>query len=311
LKSVVTGGTGFIGSHLCRRLAELGHKVIAVDSGEIGGHSRLPSGCSLIETDISTLNHTEWSQILQGSDYVFHLAAKKYNSPGVTPDQIITTNISATLQLATAASSTGVKKLVFTSSLYAYGSLGPSQMKEVDIAIPSTLYGVSKLAGEGILRTVREAGGVSANVARLFFIFGPHQYGSGGYKSVIVSNFERIRKGLPPIICGDGMQELDYVYIDDCVDALVLLAETDNSNLVANVSSGVGLSILQLTQIMQDIAEAPGDIRFEAADWTYRSRRIGSPIKVNQDLGWRSGTSIEAGLREVWKELQLGAQQRG
>jgi UDP-glucose 4-epimerase len=303
MRSVVTGGTGFIGSHLCERLLGLGHQVIAVDSGEIGGHDRLVAGCQLMDRDITHLGIDDWIELFQETDYVFHLAAKKYNSPGVEPIDVFQTNVVATHSIAQAAALSSVRKLVFTSSLYAYGATGPYPMTEEDACRPNTLYGTSKLAGEGIIRSVARETGLRANCARLFFIYGPGQFGDGGYKSVIVGNFERLRAGNRPTVCGDGTQSLDYVYVADCVDALTTLALSEQCGLVVNVASGQAADINHLTQLMIKVSSTSLTPLYVDPDWTQGTTRVGDPSLFERSLGWRASTPLSLGLAQVWAEM--------
>ena len=203
-----------------------------------------------------------------------------------------------------------VRKVVFTSSLYAYGSLGPEPMKETDVPAPTTMYGLSKVAGEHLLRVADREQGLRWTVARLFFVYGPRQYAEGGYKSVIVVNYERLRRGEAPLIHGDGEQTLDYVYVDDAVDALVAMAADSHHGGVFNVASGRGVSIAELTAPCR---RPPARISTRCTtppDWTAGSRRVGDPSLASNELGWRATMPIEEGVRRVWNWLTAEADGR-
>ena len=167
-----------------------------------------------------------------------------------TPQQIIDVNISASRRLFEAAAQAARPKVVFASSLYAYGSMGPAPMRETDVPTPDTVYGISKVAGEQLLRLRYDGSMVPWSVARLFFVYGPRQYARGGYKSVIVANFERLVRGEAPTIFGDGLQALDYVYIDDVVEALIELAAPAHNGKTLNICSGLATTINDLTAAM-------------------------------------------------------------
>jgi UDP-glucose 4-epimerase len=187
---VVTGAAGFIGGHLCRRVKQtLGADIVAVDSLRSGDWMRTPSGLVQLQRDIAEIDFTEWLNILKGVDVLFHLAAEKYNSSKSSPEQLLRTNVLATERLFRAAASSNVKRVVFTSSLYAYGSMGPRKMLETDLPRPRTLYGASKIMGEHLLHAIGKEAGLSWNVARLFFIYGSGQFAEGGKKTVIVKKF--------------------------------------------------------------------------------------------------------------------------
>ena len=306
-KILVTGAAGFIGSHLCNRIAgDSSIQVIGIDNLRSGRWNRLVKETEKIEKDLCEYSLDEFVDLLQGVDILFHLAAEKYNSSKSTPERLISTNVLATERLFRAASIAKVKRTVFTSSLYAYGSMGPFVMDEMDVPAPNTLYGVSKVAGEGFLRSSDREIGLSWNVARLFFIYGPFQYAEGGYRSVIVSNFRRISRNEAPSIFGDGEQSLDYVYIDDCIDALIKLAYSQSDREVVNVASGDPISINWLTNEMLIASKCAQKAMHAEPDWTHGSKRFGNPNKIERLFGWCATTTLSSGLESVYKSLGEG-----
>lgn len=303
-KVVVTGAAGFIGGHLCRRLCDEGvETIIGVDSLRAGDWSRTPQNIQRVEKDIADIGTDEWTEHLSGADVLFHLAAEKYNSSKSTPDKLMDVNIVATEHLFRAAAKCQVRRTVFTSSLYAYGSLGPEVMSEGHVASPITLYGASKLMGEGMLRALDKEIGLSWNVARLFFIYGPKQHAEGGYKSVILTNFERLLNDKEPVVFGDGNQALDYVYIDDCVEALIKLASSANDRSIVNIASGTAVSVNELTEEMIAVSGKHLNPSFGPADWTNGSSRSGNPDLAKQIFGWSSQTPLYDGLTNVYQWL--------
>src|SRR5258708_3649499 len=196
--ALVTGAAGFIGCHLVEALHEAGCAVTGVDDERSGDWARLTVPCTQVRRDFAGLGADELDDLCHGVDVVFHLAAEKHNSAKATPQKIIDVNLSGTRRLFEAAARARRPKVVFTSSLYAYGSMGPDPMREADIPAPTTVYGVSKLAGEHLLRVAYDDHALPWSAARLFFIYGPRQYAEGGYKSVILSNFERLARGEGP-----------------------------------------------------------------------------------------------------------------
>ncbi|QIK75456.1 NAD-dependent epimerase/dehydratase family protein [Nocardioides piscis] len=303
MQTLVTGGAGFIGRRLVRYLTDMGHEVVVVDAGFTGRLAELPSSCTLVERDIADLSDSDWDGLLDGCDLVFHLAARKYRTPGVSAEQLLATNVNATWRLAGAAARARVQRVVFTSSLYAYGALGPEVMTESDVPLPRTLYGASKLMGEHVLRTVGLEHGLAWNCARLFFIYGPGQHADGGYKSVIVTNFERMAAGLAPTICGDGEQSLDYVFVDDAVEALWRLACAEATGQIVNVASGVPRTINALTTTMQEVAGTGLDFEELPADWTAGTARVGDPSRCHDIFGWAVTTNLPTGLAKTWESL--------
>jgi UDP-glucose 4-epimerase len=302
-RALVTGAAGFIGSHLVARLSEFGWQVIGIDNERSGDWSRVPAPCTRIEQDIATMTTKDLAAATAGAHVCFHLAAEKYNSSDTTPQRVIDVNISAMRRILEAAAQSGVGKVVFTSSLYAYGSLGPAPMSERDLPAPATTYGMSKLAGEHLLRVAAGSAGLRWSVARLFFVYGPGQYADGGYKSVIVANFERLLRHERPIIYGDGTQALDYVFVDDVVDALLMLVEPEHDGLVCNIGTGRAVSVGELTEIMVRISGRDLEPLPCPPDWTAGSVRVADTRLARENLQWAAQMTIEEGLERVWGSL--------
>lgn len=303
-RALVTGAAGFIGCHLVEALHEQGCAVIGVDDERSGDWHRLQAPCTQVRRDLADLDPSELTELCSDVDVVFHLAAEKHNSAKATPQRIIDVNISATRRLFDAAATSHRAKVVFASSLYAYGSMGPDRMRESDLPTPKTVYGVSKLAGEHLLRVASDDHGLPWSVARLFFVYGPRQYAEGGYKSVIVSNFERLARGEAPTVYGDGEQSLDYVYVDDVVAALVSMADAGHDGKTLNIASGRPMSVNALTEAMLRVSGSGLAARMCAPDWTGGSSRVGDPAAAARELGWKADTPIEVGLQRCWDWLK-------
>jgi len=283
---LVTGGAGFIGTHLCRALRAAGARVTAIDSGKYA-HADADVVRFTLGTDpIEKLP-------LDGVDGVFHLAAEKHNQSLATPDALFRANIDGTYQLFAAAARAGVRKVVFSSSLYAYGRLSGEPMDEGDVPAPATLYGITKLAGERLVAHARGLG-LGGCVLRYFFVYGPEQYPGMGYKSVIVSNFERLLAGQAATVHGDGEQALDYVYVDDVVAATMRAMELDADGPI-NIGSGKATTINELTARMVAV-HGGGEVLHDAADWTAGSRRVGRIERAKRLLGWEATTPLDEGL---------------
>jgi UDP-glucose 4-epimerase len=299
--ALVTGAAGFIGSSLVERLARDGWSVRALDDERTGDWDRVKLDVDRVDASLENMSAHQLETACRGVDLVFHLAAEKHNTPNVTADRTLEVNVAATARLFEAAGLVGIPKIVFTSSLYAYGSMGPDVMSEDDVPTPSTVYGISKLAGEHLLRVTERAHHTQWSVARLFFVYGPRQLAAGGYPSVIVRNFERIRRGEAPVVNGDGRQRLDYVFVEDCVDALVRLGSGEYHGLTVNVASGTAVSVRDLTQAMLGVCGSSLKPVEGPADWTAGSRREGAAGLAAERLGWTAKTPLDEGLRRVWE----------
>jgi nucleoside-diphosphate-sugar epimerase len=273
---------------------------MVLDNARSGNWENLNQKASLIDKSLEQMTAAELEASLEGIDTLYHLAAEKYNSSSMTPERVIEVNVASTDRLFAAAVKVGVRRIVFTSSLYAYGSVGPKIMKETDVPAPWTHYGISKLSGEYLLMANCAGTETTWNTARLFFIYGPRQFAEGGYKSVIQSNFERLSQGKNVTIKGDGNQRLDYVFVDDCVRALHMLGTSDISGKVVNVASGKSLSVQDVLRDMCRVAGREFAPEFLPADWTHDTDRRGSRELIGEVFGWSPEVEFEAGLNEMW-----------
>jgi UDP-glucose 4-epimerase len=299
-KIVITGGAGFIGSALSNSLTP-NNTVTLIDDGTAADWNRCRGNFSKVQIDLSECSMPELESIFKGVDIVFHLAAVKLHNALNSFEEIQRKNVIATKKVFEAAGLAGVKKIVFTSSLYAYGSMGPNAMKEDDVPQPDTFYGISKLTGEHLMRMYANRFGFEYAIARLFFIYGPQQYADGGYKSVIIKNIEKSLSRLPLTVKGDGQQELDYVYIDDCVNILNLIANR-RVNGVVNVSTGISVSI---NNVVSEICKhgAIKEIEMQNADWTNGSRRVGNNEKLLSIIGEYNFKTLSEGILETWNSM--------
>jgi UDP-glucose 4-epimerase len=308
---VVTGGGGFIGSHLMSRLYNTVRRLKTIDSLRYGTWKNLAvpvDPACLVHADLTNLTVDEMATQLEGYDVLLHFAAEKHNNAMDAPQRIIETNISSIARLFDAAGKVGMRNVVFASSLYAYGRLTGAPMREDDASAPATIYGVSKLAGEGLLREASNRYGFRHLSLRLFFVYGPRQFVGMGYPSVIVKNFTRILKGERPIIFGDGRQVLDYVFIDDVVRAVCAAAEALHSNEVINIGSGRGVSIDFLTGSMLHTARSDLAPVYAAPDWTAGTSRVSNPEKASKMLGFSAEIGLEEGLERVWSWIKRQAE---
>jgi UDP-glucose 4-epimerase len=297
-KVVITGGAGFIGAALANSLSK-DFDVTAIDNLSAGEWHRLNPGIEKIELDISTASIAELTEAFRDAEYLCHLAAVKLHNVKNAADEVIRTNIVGTGNVLEAAGCVQLKRVLFTSSLYAYGSLGPKVMNERDLPVPTTVYGASKLIGEQMMTRASGLFEFSTVSARLFFIYGPGQYAEGGYKSVIVKTCEKFNAAKPALINGDGKQSLDYVYIDDCVLALKKLLLSDLTGTY-NVSSGQSVSVNELVETIGRFSLSH-EVEFAEADWTAHSIRYGDNSKIQNDLAWKPEIALSEGLQRTWK----------
>lgn len=305
---VVSGGCGFIGSHLCRALAARGaSEVLAIDSLRYGDLSNLGDtpGVRVLRHTLGTDDPAPLADALRGADGLFHLAAEKHNQSIDSPAAVLRANIEGTHAILSAAEQGGVGRVVFSSSLYAYGRMSGPPMREDEVPLPATVYGISKLAGERLLAHFTQRGKLAGRALRYFFVYGPRQWAGMGYKSVILKNAERLLAGEPPLVLGDGEQALDYVFVDDVVDATILallrpVAEPSTPELL-NISSGKAVTVNRLLHALSTVAGHHYAPVHGPADATAGSCREGNPSAAQRALGWRATTALDVGLARVWE----------
>jgi UDP-glucose 4-epimerase len=303
---VVTGGAGFIGSHLVQRLLDQGAaRVAVVDSLSFGAQANLPLSdhrVSLHAVDIGTSTVGDLMPAFSGAQFVFHLAAEKHNASIGNPNRMLSSNVQGTLNVLEASVQSGAEKVVFSSSLYAYGRITGGPFREEERLIPSTVYGASKVCGEHLVGTYSSK--IETGVLRYLFVYGPRQWANAGYKSVIVKNFERMLRGDSPVIYGDGSQALDYIYVDDAVNATITTMLKAPNAAVFNVGSGDPRDIASLTSLMITVADFKGAPKFEAPDWTSGTYRVADRSKIQREIGWEPSVPIGVGLLRTYSWLK-------
>ncbi|MDO5848998.1 MAG: GDP-mannose 4,6-dehydratase [Methanobrevibacter sp.] len=289
-KVVVTGGLGFIGSHIVDELIDE-NEVTIIDNKSTGKMENLSNpNHENLEIIIGDLNELDLNEILKDKDYVFHLAAMASVPLSVDkPIECNENNITATIKLLTAAKDAGVEKVVFSSSAAVYGENTNMPLKETEPLMPTSPYAASKASGELYLKSFTESYGLNAVALRYFNVFGPKQDKNSQYASVIPNFISALLEGEQPVIYGDGEQTRDFVFVKDIVNANIKAAESDYNGVV-NVASGEKLSINKLYEIIKKtlgskiepeyLPERQGDIKHSLAN-VENMKNIG--YKVNSD----------------------------
>jgi nucleoside-diphosphate-sugar epimerase len=297
---LVTGGAGFIGSHLCRRLAAEGHAVRVLDDLSSGKRANLEG--VPVEWAVGDLRDGALlAQALRDVEYVHHHAA--IASVAVSVAQPLfeqEVNVVGTLRLLEAARRAGVRRVVFAASAAAYGN-NPEIPKREDMRPePVSPYGLSKVAGEYYCRIYSEVFGLETVCLRYFNVFGPRQDPASPYSGVISLFARRLLLGQPPVIQGDGEQSRDFVYVEDVVQANLLAGRAERAGgEVYNVGSGRSTTIGELagllghllgTDLEPEFAPArPGDVRHSLADLS----------RARAGLGYAPAFTLAAGLERT------------
>jgi UDP-glucose 4-epimerase len=303
MRYLVTGGAGFIGSHICDRLLAEGHQVRILDNFSTGKHENIPTSdhVEVIEGDVGDYDTVRTA--MQDIDMVFHEAAIA-SVPETVGNPLASerVNYRGTLNILEAARHAGVQRVMFACSAAVYGDLPELPKQESMPVRPLSPYAVDKLASEQACQMYTYLYGLETVSLRYFNVFGPRQDPSSPYSGVISIFTDYINQGKQPTIYGDGEQTRDFVYVSDVVEANILASTSPSAAGKAfNVATSGKLSINGLLKTICDIKGAPfepdyrpgreGDIRHSRAD-----------ISAAQELlGWQPVVAFEDGLRRLFE----------
>ena len=315
VRVLVTGGAGFIGSHVVEELLRRGDSVLVLDNFSTGSEENLnevvaevPSAAGRLEVVKGDVRDRELvRELVEVSEGVIHLAAQ----PSVVrsleaPVEVNEVNYIGTLNVLEAARGKGVK-LVIASSSSVYGDIPELPKREDMVPRPKSLYAVSKLASELAGRVFWKTWGVENIHLRYFNIFGPRQRHDSPYAAVVPRFISAVLLGKRPVIYGDGFQTRDLTFVKDAVQATLLALEKGEGFSVYNVAAGSQVSVLELLNTLKEITgkevepvfaePRPGDVRHSRA----------SLEKIGKELGYRPRWSLKEALKETvrWYERAL------
>jgi UDP-glucose 4-epimerase len=299
---VVTGGAGFIGSHLVDALLAAERSVLVIDDLAIGRRSNVDrhSGNPAFRfVEANVADRVAMTELLTGADRVFHLAALADIVPSVqNPGLYYDTNVNGSYAIADAARQHSVRKLVYAASSSCFGIPAHYPTSEDAAIKPRYPYALTKYLGEQILLHWGEIYGVSTISLRLFNVYGPRARTSGTYGAVFGVFLAQKLAGKPLTIVGDGSQTRDFTYVTDVVSAFLAAAERGRSGAIYNVGSGASVSVNRLAALIgaeeiTHIPKRPGEPNCTFADTT----------RIAEDLGWKAQVSIEEGVAELLANL--------
>ncbi|MEZ4668949.1 MAG: SDR family oxidoreductase [Anaerolineae bacterium] len=307
---VVTGGAGFIGSHIAERLLNDGHSVHIVDnffSGKISNLARLSGDFHVHQVSITDLSSMR--TLFAGVDTVFHHAALASVTQSVD-DPLLNHeyNVTGTLNVLLAARDTGVRRVVFAASSAAYGDISDEYKLETMRPSPTSPYGTAKVTGEYYCQVFSRVYDLETVCLRYFNVFGPRQDPQSQYAAVIPLFITALLQGNSPTIYGDGLQSRDFVYVENVVHANLLAAESPAANgQIINVAIGNHINLLELLKRINNILgtniqpqhmpERTGDIKHSCADIT----------KARQVLNYRPIVDFDAGLARTIEWYRSGS----
>lgn len=297
---VVTGGAGFVGSHLVQALVARGDEVRVVDNLASGSRNNLAfiaKEVRLVEGDIA--DRTLLDHVFTGAEVVFHQAALA-SVPRSLEDPLATHTACATgtLNVLLAARQAGVRRVVYAASSSAYGDQPTPVKRESDLPAPLSPYAAAKLAGEAYCQAFYASFGLETVALRYFNVFGPRQDPSGPYAAVIPIFLKRLLANERPIIYGDGLQTRDFTYVGNVVRANLLAAERPGvAGRTFNIGSGSAVSLLELLRRIGTLLGVPaeaefaparaGDVRDSLADIALAQSLLGYEPTIDLDEGLR------------------------
>jgi len=307
MRILVTGGAGFIGTHLCRRLLEEGHEVHVVDNESTGRRENVPLKASFAYGDVTCPAEIE-PAFARGLDAVCHVAGQvSINRSFIDPVADLRTNVEGTINVLQLCLKYKVPRLVYASSMTLYGNGGSVPTSESERANPDSYYGITKHAAERYVHATAERPDLGFDFRvtslRMFSVYGPGQAFDNPYQGVLGIFLGNLLRGEPITIYGDGLQTRDFVYLKDVVDGWVAALDAPASvGGVFNLGSGRSLSINELAaRATAALGHPAGGYRIlRAASRPGEQRRVQANIdRARSVLGWQPRTSFEAGLAET------------
>ena len=279
---LVTGGNGFIGTHLCRLLHNNGHSVISLDIVHTGNH---PWEC--LTADIRDGMH------LEEVDWIVHLAAQISVPLSVdNPDETLSINVDGTSSIIRAAEAASVKKIIFASSAAIYGDCEEIPIPESAPLTPQSPYAVSKIVGEELIKRST----IQTCSLRFFNVYGPGQSAEGGYAAVIPAFKKAIQLGKECRIFGDGTQVRDFIHVYDLVKIILMSLESSNLPSEMNVASGIGTSVLDLVQLLQELNPKMADPLFERGRPGDIHTSVADISRLKENLSFGEMVDLKEGL---------------
>ena len=305
MKVAVTGGCGFIGSHLVDRLLRDGHEVVIVDNLVTGrvqniAHHRDNGSLEFVEGDVR--DGALLDKAFQGVEWLFHLAARAEIVPSIDdPTDYHNANVDGTFAVLEAARKSGVKRVLYAASSSCFGLPDVFPTPETAAISPMYPYALTKWVGEQYLLHWGKTYGLDVVSLRLFNVYGPRTRTSGTYGAVFGVFLAQKINGKPFTVVGNGTQTRDFTFVTDVADAFVRAAESDLSGEVMNVGSGGTYSVNRLVELLDGekihMPKRPGEPDCTFADTT----------KIKRLLGWEAQVSFEDGVAQMLENIDYWA----
>ena len=306
-KFLVVGGAGFIGSHLVDLLTKEDVEEIRIfDNFTRGSEENLADAIKdprvkIFELGGDLMHRDILDSAMKGIDGVFHLAALWLLHCYDFPRSAFEVNIGGTFNVLEAMSNNGGRRLVYSSSASVYGDALQEPMTEDHPYNNNNFYGATKIASEHICRALYHRykdteKHFDYTGLRYMNVYGARQDYQGIYIAVIMKILDRLDKGLPPVVYGDGSQSYDFIYVEDCARANIKAMKSDVADAFYNVGTGVKTSIKELVMLILEVTGSNLEIEYKSGGLTFVKNRVGAPEKARQEIDFTAKTRLKEGL---------------
>jgi UDP-glucose 4-epimerase len=302
-KVLITGGAGFIGSHLAHKLVDEEYDVVLLDNLQRGRTEYIKDIVSekkakFVQGDVRERNTV--FECMKDAKYVFHEASLCINYCFAHPEECLDVNINGSYNVFKTAKELGVKRVIFASSASVYGNASHFPTNEDDKLSPLTPYCVSKITGEYLLKI----SGVEYNILRYFNVYGARQSTDAYYTSVIVNFIKKLKANESPTIHGDGMQTMDFINVHDIVEANYLAMLTSRVDEVYNVASGESTSVNELFGLLEELLGRKLEPVYKPFPPTGKLvTRRQADISRLESIGWKPGVDLKEGLSALVNDV--------
>lgn len=296
---LVTGGAGFVGSMVVRRLAEAGARVTVLDDLFTGRAETIPTGVEFVKGSVT--DEALVDSLVARTSLVFHMAARNIIASTKNPRDDFATNIGGTLNVLLSARTHGTERVLYTGSTSVYGNPRSIPINEDDGLVPLSPYAVSKLAGEHYCVAFAESYHLPIAIVRYSNVYGPGQHPENPYCGVVAKFLTAAYEGRSLSVHGDGGQTRDFTYIEDAVDATLLAATHPRAEgEVFNVGTGVETSVNDLAAIIGRVSGRPlGVTHIDRRDVDNIRRRVVNIEKIRRMLRWSPQVTLDRGLEKT------------
>ena len=311
---LVTGGAGFIGSHLCEALLARGARVRVLDDFSTGrweNLARIHSDIEVIEGGLESASAVE--RAVAGVDSIAHLAARSSVVESIGARELYwRVNVEGTATLFAAAAAARARRVVFAASSSAYGDRAPTHDQAHDQAHdvpqdesmqphPASPYAASKVEGERLVRALAQTGGVDAIALRFFNVYGLRQDPNSAYAAVIPRFMTRVAEGKPVTVFSDGLQTRDFVHVSDTARAVIAALDAKHvlGGVIANVGTGQATTVTELVRLVGAVLGKPAMVEYQPAREGEVRHSVAATERAAQLIGFRANMSLESGLRTM------------